>query len=67
MEINDKELEEEIKVGKKTKMLNEVNRNYLENFHFEEARAIFMMLTRMIDVKANFKNKYRNLECEICS
>ena len=66
MEINDKELEEEIKVGKKTKMLNEVNRNYLENFHFEEARAIFMMLTRMIDVKANFKNKYRNLECEIC-
>ena len=47
-------------------MMNEVSRNYLENFHFEEARAIFMMLTRMIDVKANFKNKYRNLECEIC-
>ena len=66
MEINNKELEEEIKVGKKTKMMNEVNRNYLENFNFEEARAIFMMLTRMIDVKANYKNKYRNLECEIC-
>ena len=47
-------------------MMNEVNRKYLENFNFEEARAIFMMLTRMIDVKANFKNKYRNLECEIC-
>ena len=55
-----------MKIGKKTKMMNEVSRNYLENFHFEEARAIFMMLTRMIDVKANFKNKYRNLECEIC-
>ena len=25
-----------------------------------------MMLTRIIDVKANYKNKYRNLECEIC-
>ena len=47
-------------------MMNEVNRKYLEISHFEEARAIFMMLTRMIDVKANFKNKYRNLECEIC-
>ena len=47
-------------------MMNEVDRNYLENFHFEEARTIFMMLTRMIDVKANYKNKYRNLECEIC-
>ena len=46
--------------------MNEISRNYLENFHFEEARAIFMMLTRMIDVKANFKNKYRNLECEMC-
>ena len=57
MEINNKELEEEIKVGKNTKMVNEVNRNYLENFNFEEARAIFMMLTRMIDVKANYKNK----------
>ena len=66
LEINNKELEEEIKIGKKTKMMNEVNRKYLENFNFEEARAIFMMLTRMIDVKANFKNKYRNLECEIC-
>ena len=25
-----------------------------------------MMLTRMIDVKANFKNKYRAIECDIC-
>ena len=66
IEINDKELEEEIKIGKKTKMMNEVSRNYLENFHFEEARAIFMMLTRMIDDKTNFKNNHRNLECETC-
>ena len=47
-------------------MMNEYGKNYIGNLHFEEARAIFMMLTRMIDVKANFKNKYRNLECEIC-
>ena len=25
-----------------------------------------MMLTRMIDVKSNFKNNHRNLECETC-
>ena len=25
-----------------------------------------MMLTRMVEVKANFKNKYKNLDCEIC-
>ena len=25
-----------------------------------------MMLTRMIDVKTNFKNNHRNLECETC-
>ena len=64
--INDKEIEEEITNGKKSKMMNEYNKKYLENFHFEEARAIFMMLTRMIDIKANFKNKYKNLECDVC-
>ena len=64
--INDKEIEEEIKSGKKTKMMNEYNKSYIEKFHFEEARAIFMMLTRMVDVKANYKNKYKNLECETC-
>ena len=46
--------------------MNEYNIRYKENFHFEEARAIFMMITRMIDVKANYKNKYRSLECETC-
>ena len=47
-------------------MKDEYSKNYIKNLHFEEARAIFMMLTRMIDVKANFKNKCRNLECETC-
>ena len=44
----------------------EYNKKYIEKFHYEEARAIFMIITRMIDVKANYKNKNRNLECEIC-
>ena len=47
-------------------MMSEYRKNYIEELHFEEARAIFMMLTRMIDVKTNFKNKHRNLECETC-
>ena len=52
-------MEEEIKSGKKSKMINEYNKRYIEKFHFEEARAIFMMLTRMVDVKANYRNKYK--------
>ena len=66
---NDEEVNKEIEKGKKTCMMNDYNKNYMENLYYEEARAIFMMLTRMIDIKANFKNKYinRNLECEICN
>lgn len=65
-EVNDKEIEDEIRNGRKTKMMSEYSNEYMEKLHFEEARAIFMMLTRMIDVKTNFKNNHRNLECEIC-
>ena len=64
---NDEEIEDEIKKGKKTSLMKEYNKKYINNLHFEEARAIFMILTRMIDVKANFKNKYSNLECDICN
>ena len=35
----------------------EYNKNYIQKFHYEEARAIFMMITRMIDVKANNKKQ----------
>ena len=56
---SNKEMEEK-------KMMRDYSNDYMENMHFEEARAIFMMLTRMIDVKTNFKNNHRNLECEIC-
>merc|ERR1712240_725378 len=64
--INDQEIKEKVKEGKQTKIMYEYNNKYIENLHYEEARAIFMIITRMIDVKANFKNKYRNIECEIC-
>ena len=48
-------------------MMHDYNKKYLENLHFDEARAIFMMLTRMIDIKSNYKNKYKNIECETCN
>ena len=63
---NDKEIKEEISNGKKTQMMHLYNKEYIEKLHFEEARAIFMMITRMIDVKANYKNKHKSLECNTC-
>ena len=32
----------------------------------EEAQVIFKLRSRMTDVKANFKNKYEEFECDIC-
>ena len=31
-----------------------------------EYKKVYMVLARMIDVKPNFKNKYKNLQCELC-
>ena len=64
--VNDKEIEDEIKKGKNTYMMSIYRKDYIEKLHFEKARAIFMILTRMIDDKTIFKNKHRNLECETC-
>ena len=44
-------------------MIHDYNNKYLENLHFDEARAIFMMLTWMIVIKSN----YKNIECETCN
>ena len=33
----------------------------------EEAQEIFKMRSRMSDVKNNFRGKYENFECNICS
>ena len=32
-----------------------------------EAREIFKMRCRVTDVKANFRGKYENFECELCN
>ena len=63
---NDKEIKEDISNGKKTQMMHIYNKEYIEKLHFDEARAIFMMITRMIDIKANYKNKHKSLECNTC-
>ena len=26
-----------------------------------------MMITRMVEIKSNYKNKYKNIECETCN
>ena len=36
-------------------IMYEYNKNFIEKIHYEKARAIFMMVTIMIDVKANLK------------
>lgn len=41
--------------------------NYMENMNFEDAKIIFMIRSKMLDVKGNYKNKYEpNLKCELC-
>merc|ERR1711873_278260 len=47
--INDQEIKEKKKKGKKTKIMYEYNKKYIEKLHYEEAREIVMMITRMID------------------
>ena len=50
-----RKLKKKLQMGKKSKMTNKYNKKYLENFHFAEATTMFMMLTRIIDVKTNLK------------
>merc|ERR1711915_984680 len=54
-------------MGVEKQKMYDYNKKYLENLHFDEARVIFMMLTRMIDIKSNYKNKYKNIDCETCN
>ena len=43
---------------------------YLKPSHIktrkEDAITIFKLRTRMTDVKANFRGRYENVECQIC-
>ena len=46
------------KLGKRAKYLDKLTR--------QEASAIFNARTRMLKVKANYKNKYRDQKCRFC-
>merc|ERR1712055_283670 len=64
---NDEEIEEEIRNGKKSKNINEMNNAYMTKLNFRETRMIFLMKTNMIETKVNFKNKSQeNNICDIC-
>ena len=45
--------------------------NYLKSneirIKLEEAQEIFKMRSRMSEVKTNFKGKYENFQCNLCS
>lgn len=48
-------------------MLENEARNYLLKLDFESARTIFLLESKMLDVKENYKRKYEpNLRCDIC-
>ena len=64
---NKEEIRDEMKKGKKTKDLNECNKEYMSKLNFNEARMIFLLKANMIETKANFKGQYlNNIKCEIC-
>merc|ERR1739840_37261 len=60
-------IKEKINKEKKTK-INKLQYNYINNMNFEDARTIFMIITDMINVKMNYKGKYKeNLKCKRCN
>ena len=64
------ELEEKFKESRKCKNL-QINTgkplNYLINLSPKRAKIILLTKLGMIDLKANFKNKYKNLDCRMCT
>ena len=64
------ELEEKFKESRKCKNL-QINtgkpQNYLINLSPKRAKIILLTKLGMIDLKANFKNKYKNLDCRMCT
>ena len=57
-EKNDREIQEELKNGKKTKNMNQQCNKYLKELEFEEARTIFKAESGMLNLKCNYKQKY---------
>ena len=53
--------------GSKTRSMLEDETTNLMNLEFEQAKIIFQLQSRMLDVKENYKRKYEpNLQCELC-
>ena len=42
------------------------DKKYIRKENFKNARQIFMILSDMIEVKANYKGSHKNTICEIC-
>ena len=65
---NKEEIEEELRNGSKTKeILNQEKQNYIKSENFENAKIIFQLKFKMLDVKENYKRKYEpNLICDVC-
>ena len=64
---NEEEVNEAIKNGKKTENIKSDKENYINKLKFEDARILFMAKAGMLDLRANYKNKYKDgLECKTC-
>ena len=68
--INDcveKEIEEKKKVMKKLRFIEGFNKNqYLKTLGTKDAITILKTRLNMLDIKANFRGKYRDETCDLC-
>jgi len=60
---NKEEIEEDMKKGKKTKDLNEYNREYMSELNFNEARMIFILKIKHDRNKSKFQRTTSLLYC----
>ena len=64
---NESEIQEELNNGKKTKNMTKQCTKYLNKLEFDEARTIFKAESGMLNLKANYKQKYPyGLQCDSC-
>ena len=74
--ISEKAFEYLIKIKEKHSKLNDISytklemQNYIKSnnsFTDDEKCSLFQFRVRQIDVKCNYKNKYYNHQCELCT
>ena len=64
---NDDEVKEEMNKGKKTKNMDTHCKKYLKKLKFDNASTIFMAVSGMLDLKANYRQKHlRGWNCDMC-